>query len=92
MNERLSGSQSLCTSSIALATRISADKACGTDFSGRTRLNQVNLGIEFGQLLVLLLLVPALTWLSRVQPEKSVPQALSALILVVSAMLLLQRL
>lgn len=51
-----------------------------------------NLGIEFGQLLVLLLVVPALTWLSRVRPEKPVPQALSALILVASAMLLVQRL
>ena len=51
-----------------------------------------NLGIEFGQLLVLLLLVPALAWLSRVRPEKPVPQALSALILVASAMLLMQRL
>ena len=51
-----------------------------------------NLGIEFGQLLVLLLLVPALAWLSRVRPEKPVSQALSALILVASAMLLAQRL
>ena len=51
-----------------------------------------NLGIEFGQLLVLLLLVPVLTWLSRALPEKPVSQALSALILVASAMLLLQRL
>lgn len=50
-----------------------------------------NLGIEFGQLLVLLLLVPVLTWLSRALPEKPVSQALSALILVASAMLLLQR-
>ena len=51
-----------------------------------------NLGIEFGQLLVLLLLVPALTWLSRMRPEKPVSQALSALIFVASAMLLVQRL
>ena len=51
-----------------------------------------NLGIEFGQLLVLLLLVPALTWLNRARPEKPVSKALSALILVASAMLLLQRL
>ncbi|MBC7480982.1 MAG: HupE/UreJ family protein, partial [Rhizobacter sp.] len=51
-----------------------------------------NLGIEFGQLLVLLLLVPALTWLNGARPEKPVSRALSALILVASAMLLLQRL
>ena len=51
-----------------------------------------NLGIESGQLLVLLLLVPALTWLNRARPEKPVSQALSVLILVASAMLLLQRL
>ncbi len=51
-----------------------------------------NLGIEIGQLLVLLLLVPALNWLGRVRPGKPVPQALSALILVASAVLLVQRL
>ena len=51
-----------------------------------------NLGIEFGQLLVLLLLVSALAWLSRVRPEKPVSQALSALIFVASAVLLVQRL
>ena len=51
-----------------------------------------NLGIECGQLLVLLLLVPALTWLNGARPEKPVSRALSALILVASAMLLLQRL
>ena len=51
-----------------------------------------NLGIEFGQLLVLMLLVSALAWLSRVRPEKPVSQALSALIFVASAVLLVQRL
>ena len=51
-----------------------------------------NLGIEFGQLLVLLLLVSALAWLSRVRPEKPVSRALSALIFFASAVLLVQRL
>lgn len=51
-----------------------------------------NLGIEFGQLLVLLLLVSALSWLSRVRLEKLVTRALSALIFVTSAVLLVQRL
>ena len=51
-----------------------------------------NLGIEFGQLLVLLVLVSALGWLNRLRPGKLMPQGLSALILVVSAMLLVQRL
>jgi len=51
-----------------------------------------NLGIEFGQLLVLLLLVSALAWLSRVRLEKSVSRALSALIFFASAVLLVQRL
>ena len=51
-----------------------------------------NVGIEIGQLLVLLMLVPAITWLSRVRPDKPVSQALSALIFVGSAVLLVQRL
>ena len=51
-----------------------------------------NLGIELGQLLVVLLLVPALAWLGRLRLGKPVPQALSALILVASVVLLVQRL
>jgi hypothetical protein len=51
-----------------------------------------NLGIELGQLLVVLLLVPALAWLVRLQPARPLPQALSALILVASVVLLVQRL
>jgi hypothetical protein len=51
-----------------------------------------NLGIELGQLLVVLLLVPALAWLGRLRPGRSVPQGLSALILVASVVLLVQRL
>ncbi|MBA3478308.1 MAG: HupE/UreJ family protein [Lautropia sp.] len=51
-----------------------------------------NLGIELGQLLVVLLLVPALAWLGRLRLGKPVPQALSALILVAGVVLLVQRL
>lgn len=40
----------------------------------------------------MLLLVPALAWLARLRVGKPVPQALSALILVASAVLLVQRL
>lgn len=51
-----------------------------------------NLGIELGQLLVVLLLVPALAWLARLRPGNSVSQGLSALILVTSVVLLAERL
>ena len=51
-----------------------------------------NLGIELGQLLVVLLLVPVLAWLGRLRLGRPVPQALSALILVASVVLLVQRL
>lgn len=51
-----------------------------------------NLGIELGQLLVVTLLVPALAWLSRRRHATPVPQALSALILVASVVLLVHRL
>jgi hypothetical protein len=51
-----------------------------------------NLGIELGQLLVVLLLVPTLAWLGRQRPGRQVPQVLSALILIVSVALLVERL
>jgi len=51
-----------------------------------------NLGIELGQLLVVLLLFPAVAWLGRLRLGKPMPQALSALILVASVVLLVQRL
>ncbi len=51
-----------------------------------------NVGIEIGQLLVVLLLVPALAWLRGVRPGSSLPQALSALILATSVVLVVQRL
>jgi hydrogenase/urease accessory protein HupE len=51
-----------------------------------------NLGIELGQLLVVLLLVPALTWLRKAPLGRPVPQALSAVILVASLLLVVQRL
>ena len=51
-----------------------------------------NVGIEFGQLVVVLLLVPALAWLRGLRSGSSVPQALSALILATSVVLVVQRL
>ncbi|MEO7853054.1 MAG: HupE/UreJ family protein [Rubrivivax sp.] len=50
-----------------------------------------NLGIELGQLLVVLLLVPVLAWLGRPRLGKLVPRALSALVFVFSVVLLVQR-
>jgi hypothetical protein len=51
-----------------------------------------NVGIELGQLLVVLLLVPALAWLRGWRAGQAVPQALSALILAASVVLVVQRL
>ena len=50
-----------------------------------------NLGIELGQLLVVLLLVPTLAWVGRQPLGRPVPQVLSALILVASLVLLVHR-
>jgi hypothetical protein len=50
-----------------------------------------NLGIELGQLLVVLMLVPALVWLGRLRPGKLVPHVLSGLVFVASVVLLVQR-
>lgn len=51
-----------------------------------------NVGIEIGQLLVVLLLVPALAWLRGLRRGDSLPQAVSALILATSVVLVVQRL
>ena len=51
-----------------------------------------NVGIELGQVLVVLLLVPVLAWLGRARLGKPVPYALSAVIFVASVALFVQRL
>ena len=51
-----------------------------------------NVGIELGQVLVVLLLVPVLAWLGRARLGKPVPNALSAVIFVASVALFVQRL
>jgi len=56
-----------------------------------TSLLWFNLGIELGQLLVVLLLVPTLAWVGRQPLGRPVPQVLSALILVASVVLLVHR-
>ena len=50
-----------------------------------------NVGIELGQLLVVLLLVPSLAWLRGLRPGRSVLRALSAMILVTSLVLIVLR-
>ena len=51
-----------------------------------------NLGIELGQLLVVLLLVQVLVWLGRLRVGKSMPRALSVMVFFASVVLLVQRL